>query len=158
MIVRYNFNGEVVERGPMVVFVSDDCRRPVRVTFDVHLNAYVECENGIFNAIKYRVYHFDGIKRGYVTCSASKLVLIGSTGTWGWLKNVYDAYRPLVFMGRVGVDEFIRLCENVKNKLLEESMKVYEKAYGIGFRHEARGELLHVINELMKREDVFVVI
>jgi len=156
--VRYNFNGEVVERGPMVVFVSDGCRNPREVKFDVHFNVYVECENGIFNAIKYRVYHFGGIKRGHVVCSRYDLVQIGDTGTWGWLKNVYDAYRPLVFMGRVGVDEFIRLCENVKNKLLEESMKVYEKAYGIGFRHEARGELLSVIDELMKREEVFVVV
>jgi hypothetical protein len=158
MIVRYNFNGEVAERGPMVVFVSDGCINPMRVTFDVHLNVYVECRNGVFNAIRYRVYHFGGIKRGHVVCSRYELVQIGDTGTWGWLKNVYDAYRPLVFMGRVGVDEFVRLCEAVRGRLLEESMKVYEKAYGVGYNYEARGELLHVINELMKREDMFIVV
>jgi hypothetical protein len=161
MIVRYNFNGEVVERGPMVVFISDGCVKPMRVTFDVHLNAYVECGNGVFNAVRYDVYHFDGIKKYHVSCGGEYLVYIGNTGTWGWLPSVYDSYRPLVFVkiskSKTHMD-FVKLCGSVSNKIYEKSKKVYKRAYGVGFGYEAEGELLNVVDELMKREDLFIVV
>jgi hypothetical protein len=159
MIVRYNFNGEVVERGPMVVFVSDGCKKPLRVTFDVHLNAYVECENGIFNAIRFGVYHFGGIRKGYVVCKKEEVGYIGDSGTWGWTESVYDSYRPLVFIGeKRKVVEFINFCKAVRDKIREAYMRVYKRAYGVGFKYEASGELLNVIDELMKREDLFIVV
>ncbi len=157
--MRYNFNGEVTERGRMVVFVSDGCRRPVRVTFDVHLNAYVECENGVFNAIRFSVYHFGGIRKGYVVCKKEEVGYIGDSGTWGWTESVYDSYRPLVFIGGRGkVVEFVRLCGLVRDKILAAYMRVYKKAYGVGYGYEAEGELLNVVDELMKREDLFIVV
>jgi hypothetical protein len=159
MIVRYNFNGEVTERGPMVVFISDGCIKPMRVTFDIHFNVYVECGNGVFNAVRYYVYHFDGIKKQHVTCSDRELGYVGNSGTWGWTENVYDSYRPLVFIGeKRKVVEFVRLCGLVRDKIREAYMRVYKRAYGVGFSYEANGELLNVIDELMKREDLFIVV
>ena len=157
--MRYNFNGEVTERGPMVVFVSDGCRNPREVRFDAHMNAYVECGNGVFNAMRYDVYHFDGIKKQHVACSDRELGYVGNSGTWGWTESVYDSYRPLVFIGGRGkVVEFVRLCGLVRDKILAAYMRVYKKAYGVGYGYEAEGELLNVVDELMKREDLFVVV